>query len=382
MKQFDDTTRAIIKYNLPNETHIILSNNEFETLYPEEFVCARNLQILDMTNNPNFEFKENEIFLKNKNVRNLLFDGCGISKIYHSTFEEVPNLSYIELSNNFIKHVKEAIFWNNPKLTVVNLRDNDIVEIDKECFETNKNLRKLIMDHNYNFDFIENEPFLNSTSLQIYSCNNCGITTIYQNTFKKMEKLKELYLNSNKISNIFSTAFGNTRQLERFDVEDNKLGSFPTKLFDILKRLKYLHLDGNDFKPSILNNDLLKNYKESFRIESKRNNTHRFFEKTLEEFVVPSSLTITSRTLTAPTNEALTDYRDCIEKKEFLDFQQQINASSIHSIQTCKCDKDNEFFYIFVLFIILSFNAVLLILLIALIKRFSVEQSNRQKTFL
>lgn len=241
---------------LPNEKYINLSFNNFTTLKPKEFIKAEKLVLLNMNMNPYFNFIENQTFLWNSNVEYLTFDGCGITQIYNTTFNRVPNLKGIELSNNKLETINNRIFTVNNKLKIINLSENDLIFINSAAFEYNNELSELIMDENPNFDFPEETFFLKNKNLKHFSCVDCGITKIYSKTFSEMENLRELYLSHNNIYEIDLLAFQMIRQLRRINLKYNDLEYVPNNIINDLKRLEQFDWDGNETKSSNISNSI------------------------------------------------------------------------------------------------------------------------------
>jgi len=123
------------------------------------------------------------------------------------------------------------------------------------------------MDHNKDFNFIQDQVLLESGQIEVYTCNYCGIMQIYKQTFSQMKNLAHLGLNHNQLSHIAYDSFINTLRIRRIELNNNSLTGIPMDIFDITT-LEILHIDLNKFEPSVENNQLLKRYKKTCRYGS------------------------------------------------------------------------------------------------------------------
>ncbi|XP_069140320.1 toll-like receptor 3 [Argopecten irradians] len=86
----------------------------------------------------------------------------------------------------------------------------------------------------------------NTTVLDL---SNNNLASLERHTFPDLQMLKILYLQRNKLVRITSGAFDNVPNIEKLDLTDNKLeqSSIDMNVFEILKKLRTLKIQGNNF---------------------------------------------------------------------------------------------------------------------------------------
>ncbi|XP_058244120.1 toll-like receptor 21 [Hemibagrus wyckioides] len=123
---------------------------------------------------------------------------CKVDEIPQNSFSGLPNLRFLQLSNNHIKDIKKDAFSNLHDLRMLNLSINDIVYLDSSIFQD-------------------------------------------------LQTLRTLFLNGNRLTNISSDLFSSLSELETLDLSTNQLKNFSALVHSIskLKRLKYLDISFN-----------------------------------------------------------------------------------------------------------------------------------------
>lgn len=81
----------------------------------------------------------------------------------------------------------------------------------------------LVMDDNRQFNFHPNTPFTYYRKLEEFRCNRCGITRIYEETFKHTPHLKHVELKDNKITHFALGSFQHNAKLQTLILDGNPI---------------------------------------------------------------------------------------------------------------------------------------------------------------
>lgn len=221
-------------------------------------------------------------FLNHSTLSSVTVTNCAITKINKKTFAELSNLQKLDLSNNKIKSINGKIFAKNVNLKKLTINNVTLNSIMKDVFSDLQNFTTLEMNFNKHFDFPINEPFLESKSLEQYSCSDCGITQMTSITLSKLSDLKELNLNNNKLlslagANIFP------KNLNILILDRNNFKKLNNETFYDLSNLHRLQVDGNPFEPCRENNKFMEFYTErNFRANVINTNLEPFENNLIE----------------------------------------------------------------------------------------------------
>lgn len=134
----------------------------------------------------------------------------------------LKNLTFVDLSKNYLRRVPQAMNRLLPKLQTLILTNNKIQA------KPTKNLFK-------------------SRSIKTLMLSDNNIKTIGLQTFAAMPSLEVLYLDSNKIEVLSSDVFKSVRRLKFLHLGNNLI-SHPLSFQDVLPNLKKCILKGNKIK--------------------------------------------------------------------------------------------------------------------------------------
>ncbi|KXJ70701.1 hypothetical protein RP20_CCG022728 [Aedes albopictus] len=84
-------------------------------------------------------------------------------------------------------------------------------------------LRELNMSNQRTFEFPVEKVLLIHQSLSAYICNNCGVKSIYNETFSKLPQLTLIELKNNSMDYVHPDAFMHNSRLDKIDFSGNKL---------------------------------------------------------------------------------------------------------------------------------------------------------------
>jgi len=225
--------------------HLDLSFNALTQVNADSFVNAKNLELLDLSNNL-ISFVDEKLFTANffNNLKFLNLERNLIRKLT-SDMSRLLKLYSLKVSHNQLELFP---IFNIP----LNLKD-DLV---KEIFFDHNNLARfnsgiftfvtsyvetLTLAYNQ-ISFISNDAFFFLKSLANLSLSNNNLTYLNRSLFLNLFNLKYLNLSYNSISSIESNSFQNLNKLKILDLSFNRLFALDNYLFSGLNSLGDLYL--------------------------------------------------------------------------------------------------------------------------------------------
>ncbi|CAH0590056.1 unnamed protein product [Chrysodeixis includens] len=201
-------------FNLTLLARLNISNNQIQTVSPNNFMGVDNMYSLDMSYNniTNLTFSNSTlthlkaVYLNNNKLTN-------VSRL----FVNKCNLLYLDLSNNNIGNPIEIGSHFLPNLTVLHLANNKIIEFNNPKTDTLIELIDLGLSSN-------------------------GIKEINLSYFKD---LMTVDLSNNDLSYINSTLFEHNAYLHSLDLSRNNIKDIPPGTFQYMKTLKLLNMSSN-----------------------------------------------------------------------------------------------------------------------------------------
>lgn len=201
-------------FNLTLVARLNISNNQIQTVSPNNFIGLENMYSLDMSHNniTNVTFSNSTLthlkalYLNNNKLTN-------ISRL----FVNKCNLLYLDLSNNNISNPIEIGSNFLPRLNVLHLGNNKIIEFNNPKTDTLTELVDLGLSSN-------------------------GIKDINLSYFKD---LMTVDLSNNDLSYINSTLFEHNENLQSLDLSRNNIKDMPPGTFQYMKNLKFLNMSSN-----------------------------------------------------------------------------------------------------------------------------------------
>ena len=167
-----------------------------------------------------------------------------ISVIENNTFNNLPDLRYLELQYNDISVIENNAFNNLPDLCYLYLHSNKITSIKSDMFNNLTNLYRLELQHN-GISVIENKAFNNLPDLHYLCLHSNKITSIKSDMFNNLTKLYQLELQYNDISVIENNALSNLPDLHYLYLHSNKITSIKSDMFNNLTKLDQLFMGNN-----------------------------------------------------------------------------------------------------------------------------------------
>lgn len=213
---------------LSNLRYLELRSNRISVIEPGAFRHLPRLHLLDISRN---SLREIPAFVFSRlNVTGLILSHNEIQEIDSRSFNNMPNLEYLDLSHNNIETVQNYWFEGCPELVELNLAFNKITQITGFTFQ---HLKKE-----------GNEYYYNSRYPSIILSNN-KISTLHDGAFSGLEEIWEIRLDNNSLRNINSDAFEDVYKVHHLNVSYNKLSCLSDLLLEKLERTTEIYLSGN-----------------------------------------------------------------------------------------------------------------------------------------
>ena len=149
----------------------------------------------------------------------------------------------IDLSFNSISILEKNSFDNMPRLDTVVVSDNSIREVHPEVFWGLQDLRHLDM-HNNNIEYVHPNIFRNNPSLSALDLS-CNKLKRLQHIFNPTKELKFLNLSSNNLTYGGLTVFLPIISLQILDLSNNEIQTMSEDIFEGMVDLKHLNISGN-----------------------------------------------------------------------------------------------------------------------------------------
>lgn len=175
-----------------------------------------------------------------------------LAPLADKTFNTMPKLIYLVLSEVGLTRAKNSYFQGLTNLHTLDLSYNQIQEVEARAFQASPSLEELRLDKqdiptNFSLRFNENSFAGIETSLQKLSLTQNVIEkTIFWNNVKKLQNLTELDIPNMQIDSIPDYAFSQNTKLEKIDLSSNSITNVnQATFFGPRTTLKQINLQSN-----------------------------------------------------------------------------------------------------------------------------------------
>ena len=227
--------------NLINLKNLELHLNDINKIEKNAFVDLENLNYLNLDHNQIFTLKDVQFNFK-LNELSLRFN-------FLSNLDEIKSTSLkrLYISNNRIQEIHLVSVL--PNLEYLDLSQNRLISIEENSFSDLKILKNLNLSGNkldLESDFDNISYFRNQLDLESLDLSFNQIKYLDSNlTFKNLISLKALNLSYNKLKSIDSFVFGYLNKLNELNLASNNLSLLKKNCFFNLINLKMLKLSYN-----------------------------------------------------------------------------------------------------------------------------------------
>lgn len=215
---------------------------------------------------------EPDLFAEVPNVKWLILR-CNLVRLPHNVFDNLSQLSVLELGANQITELAPGLFKNQRRLIHLNLWRNQFVNITKESFAGAESIEELDLSINL-FETLSSDVFTLLPNLIILNLSLNRFITLPENLLVENRKLREFKfvnnqiplqtlpdrllsnlpqlkiatLNGNHFAYLPESLFRGSSELNQLDLSRNQLHMLPEMLFRDQINLQQLYLNQNDLE--------------------------------------------------------------------------------------------------------------------------------------
>lgn len=181
-------------------------------------------------------------FEKLYDVKNLILNNNGLTSLPHDIFEDMGNLTFLDMKQNNIDLPKE-VFNFTPNLEVLELGKNNLTHLKPGLFKNLDHLRLMNLWGNKLLN-LTRSVFLDVPNLESLDLNSNEMETIRPDLFVDLKKLKSLNLYANAFISLPQGLLSSNTDLEEFKMHENKrsLVSLPPGFLSNLTALKTVRI--------------------------------------------------------------------------------------------------------------------------------------------
>ncbi|KAK6619560.1 hypothetical protein RUM43_012317 [Polyplax serrata] len=223
-----------------------LSGNQIEEINDRmSFKDLRNLQELNLSKN-NIYVIETGVFDHLIDLKRLILSENQLMKIPDNAINNLGNLIEIDLNSNLIDDLLFPVSLKS--LEVLRFRSNLIRTLDNETFDNLPRLRKLDLSDN-NFTQVPSFQFSKLNNLEYLNLSSNMFDHLDAKSFRGLYKLREIHIDgAMSLSAIDSRAFSENINLNYVSLSNNpNLNRLPKFLFLNKPNLKHVRISGNHF---------------------------------------------------------------------------------------------------------------------------------------
>ncbi|XP_066150592.1 leucine-rich repeat-containing protein 15-like [Euwallacea fornicatus] len=227
---------------LPNVIDIIIDSSNVTELEGGCFWDLPKLYLIKLRHN-NFSTVREGVFNK-LNIKELCLTNNSIETIHPRAFNDMPNLTMLQLDQNRIGYWSGEWFVDSPKINVLNFEYNLISNFPTSALQ---HVNGVHYDSQVNLNI--------STHVHL---NNNRIRYLSDGAFNGIEAFGWLFLHRNEIEEISESSLGSLRSVEWVRLEHNQLRCIPRKLVNISPKVLF-YMSNNPFT------DECKNWSEALK---------------------------------------------------------------------------------------------------------------------
>ncbi|CAP21741.2 Protein CBR-LRON-9 [Caenorhabditis briggsae] len=263
---------------------------EFSKIAPQ----LQSLDIRECSGQDELQIGDDSFKGLEQTLRNLTIHACNLMTIPKSV-DSLENLETMAFSSNKLDTLDVDQFKNKKQLSYLDVSGNFITSIEEKAFEPLTSLETLVIgEHNFVNDTVVAEIgrlkalktldlsradgifsppedlFKEIPQIETLKLSGCSIPTLEPGQFATLKKLKELDLRVNLIENITAYAFDGLESLQRLSIAGNFISNLEPDVFFGLSSLEDLDLGWNEIKT--IPSEVFKPLAEKLKILSLRNN--------------------------------------------------------------------------------------------------------------
>ncbi|KAF2892259.1 hypothetical protein ILUMI_13911 [Ignelater luminosus] len=219
-------------------------NNNFTELTPYIFKnhSFHDLQIIIIRQN-NISQIHPYAFADMWSVKELDLYGNNLTYLHENVFIGLKRLQYLDLGHNKLVLIEGASFKPLQNLETLDLSYNDIKVVSPYLLKHTM-VSELYLSGN-EFEFAQDNPILESTSLSVLTLQSCKLKTLNKNLFKTLPNLIHLDMSYNQIQLIPEDLLKPLKHLEHLDISNNQISNLHVNMFPLPSKMQVLFCDKN-----------------------------------------------------------------------------------------------------------------------------------------
>ncbi|XP_029051123.1 leucine-rich repeat-containing G-protein coupled receptor 6-like isoform X1 [Osmia bicornis bicornis] len=253
---------------MPSLTYIILKGNKLKEIDSSAFNTLESLMEVDFSNNllneipvdllynsgiQTFKVAGNNLqtlsTIKMKKLRVLDASNNKIKIIGKDDLMDVPLLDQLIINSNGLKRIHQHAFDNLDQLTHLDVSNNKLTSWSEHHLRTNSRLQELLMSDNPELKTLPVFKTVgleyNSYSVSRFDCANCGLYFLEETTFNAMPAITRLNLSRNRLTGLPNGLLSRLLSLRILDLSDNIIKSLDNNMFRGAISLTKISLAGN-----------------------------------------------------------------------------------------------------------------------------------------
>lgn len=227
----------------PQLQEVALVGNRLQYISPHIFQDLHELSDLNLRKN-NIEYLSAAALSGLHKLQEIRFSDNRLAHLHESFFRENRKLRHVYLDKNRLNILYERLFEPLRSLEVLDLSKNILTDMPANIFEHNPLLHTILLDENQ-FRVLRPEWFRNLKNLNLLSAKNNLVTSIPSNLIPQRNFLVELDLSHNLIARVDQRFFHNLQHVQKIDLSSNKISMLPNNCFDRQQKLLRLNLADN-----------------------------------------------------------------------------------------------------------------------------------------
>ncbi|KAH9493094.1 hypothetical protein Btru_022287 [Bulinus truncatus] len=159
--------------------NLTVSDTSLSYADQKDFSNLKSLKYLDLSGNAFADLPSYFLEPMKHYLQKFIMKGSGLEKLLDNAIRDMPALTTIDLSNNYIEQIGDGNFENIPNLNILNLHGNNIPysSVNKNWFSATHDKIKLNLSHN-NFNGIPEAVLKSSISVLDLTGNNISMVPV------------------------------------------------------------------------------------------------------------------------------------------------------------------------------------------------------------
>lgn len=158
-----------------------------------------------------------------------------LDEIPSGAFDNLPNLTKIEIYESEIKYLKGCTFSYLSNLYSLTLHSVRVQEIEPFAFQSLSSIEKLIL-YNVTVDVIHSNAFFNISLVRLFDFHNLTVEIFDSYAVRQLHGIGSLNIFNSNIEKLKSNAFFALDAVERFQIRNNRIEKLECRTVETLSK--------------------------------------------------------------------------------------------------------------------------------------------------